>query len=357
MFSPQSKLEKTGAMAERSIRTSPRPKPGPRVRTHHGDRSPTAATATPRRSTHGVAKRRVPHVPPTQRSKKRADEPTKRTRRRSTTAPQAPAVERVETPQREREPRPPIDRAVNRRWWLGVVVIALIAFGVAIFEAPTFEAANTQVSGHARTNEGTILSALDIAPDQALITYDTNDAADRLRELPWVERASVVRQWPSSVRVVIRERAVTAGVGDPTGQRWMVLGEDRIAIEERRTPPASVPLIVVDRVFFDDAVIGEPMDGINRAYDLALNIPNQLKPWVSTWALDEQGSVTANLTGSAKAIFGPAGDGGTQFVSLASILDGGPVLTCIDTIDLSTADTPVVHRDASCLVVSSEIGS
>ena len=128
-------------------------------------------------------------------------------------------------------------------------------------------------------------------------------------------------------------------------------------IEQRRTPPAGVPLIVADRSYFDGIEVGQPMEGIERAYTLAREVPNQLDPWISTWTVDATGVVTANLTGSAQAVFGPAGESGTQFVSLASILDGGPVLTCINTIDLSTVDTPVIHRDAECLVVSSGLDS
>ena len=324
-------------MSERTMRAGSRPRPGPRPRavnrqSVHG--STKRRVGADRQSVHGSTKRRVGadrHVDPPRARPRRASE--------------------------EREPRPPIDRARNRRWWLGVVVLAIAAFIFAIFEAPAFEAASTQISGHARTSAGTIDAMLAIPDDQALITYDTGAAEQRLQELPWVQNASVVRQWPSTVRVVVREHAVVAGVGDVTGQRWMLVGEDRLAIEERFTPPANVPLIVVDDSIYDAALVGDPIAGIERAYGLAINIPSQLDPWVATWSVDEVGSVTANLTGSASAIFGPAGETRTQFVSLASILGGGASLSCIDVIDLSTPDTPVIHRGGSCITASRALGS
>ena len=329
-----------------------RPRPGPRPR------------AANRRSAHGSTKRRVATERPLARPRvrERQQEPRRVQRRRG----EPRRVERrreerdhaEQRPTREvREPRQPIDRARNRRWWLGVGVLGIGAFVFAIFEAPAFEAASAQISGHSRTSVGTIDAALAIPDDQALITYDTDEAADRVRELPWVEQASVVRQWPSTVRVVIREHAVVAGVGDAAGQRWMIVGEERFAIEERFTPPANVPLIVVDNSIYDAAILGEPIAGIERAYGLATDIPNQLDPWVSMWSVDEGGSVTANLTGSATATFGPAGEARTQFVSLASILGGGTSLSCIDVIDLSTPDTPVIHRGSSCITASRALGS
>ncbi len=311
-------------MTERAMRVGSRPRPGPRPR------------QASRQTVHGSTKRRV--------AVQRPREPTR--------------AQRPPRPPREvREPRPPIDRVWNRRLWLAVGVFAIGSFIFAVFEAPVFEAASTQISGHARTSQGTIDAALAIPDDQALITYDTGAAADRLVALPWVERAAVVRQWPSTVRVVIREHAVVAGIGDTTGQRWILLGEDRLAIEERFTPPADVPLIVVDDSIYGAANLGEQVAGVERAYGLATGIPTQLDPWVAMWSVDASGSVTANLRGSASAIFGPAGETRTQFVSLASILGGGASLSCIDVIDLSTPDTPVIHRGASCIETSRAVGS
>jgi len=327
MSNPLQLLGETEFMAEREMSGSPRPKPGPRTSNGHRHRSNPRPAATARTSVHGVSKRRVGHQVPREKRRARQELPV----------------------------RPPIDRARNRRWWIGVVVLSIVAFIIAIFEAPVFEVTRTQISGQARTNIGAIEAALAIPEDQALLTYDTDEAADRVRALPWVESASVVRQWPSSVRVVVRERAVAVGVGNPSGERWFLTGTDQLAIEQRPTPPAGVPLIVADDSIIEAVALGEEIAGIDRAFNLASDIPNQLDPWVSLWSIDETGVVTANLTGSAIAVFGAAGDTRTQFVSLASILQGGPLLTCIDVIDLSTADTPVIHRNPSCLTLSREL--
>lgn len=230
-----------------------------------------------------------------------------------------------------------------------------MALLVALLEAPAFEASQTQINGHARTNEGAIAAALAISDDQALVTYDTDAAARRVAELPWVERVDVVRQWPSTVRVVIRERAVMVGLGDRTGHSWIVVGEDRVAIESRSTPPTGVPLIVAADPIMESVVLGEPIEGVTRVVGLVEDLPEQLDSWVSLWSIDDDGVVRANLVGSAEAVFGPAGDSRTQFVSLASILNGGTELACIRTIDLSTPDTPVINRDPGCVLASQEL--
>jgi len=310
-------------MSERVMTGAARPKPGPRPRAN----SPQTRRAQTQRA-HGSVKRRTAHPPrPQERSKPRR------------------AV-------REPVEREPIDPALNRRLWFVIAVIGCVAAVVALLEAPTFEARNAQISGAARTSEGAILDGLAITEDQALLTYDTEGAAGRLRELPWVQNVSVVRQWPSTVRVVVREHAVAATVGNPSGTSWVVMGEDRRALEVRPTPPAGVPLIVAPDVVLGQVEIGESVEGIERAYTIARDVPGQLAPWIANWSVDTEGNVWANLVGSAHVNMGPVGDYPTQFVSLASILASDVSRTCLSVIDLTIADTPVLHRDASCVLAS-----
>ncbi len=242
------------------------------------------------------------------------------------------------------------------RWWLIIVIVLITATAIALLEAPFFEANSVQLSGNARTNEGLIAAALDIPEDQALLLYDFESAEAAVAELPWVRDVSVTRVWPSTVRVVIEERGVAAAVGRPDGSEWAVISGDGVVVEHRATPPANVPLIVSTNAIVESTVIGEGVPDVERALDIALNVPQQLRAWITTWTLDENLALTAELVGSARVNFGAFEDHRTQFVSLASILNGGAELTCLDRIDLSVADTPVLHRNVGCIVESAALG-
>ena len=61
------------------------------------------------------------------------------------------------------------------------------------------------------------------------------------------------------------------------------------------------------------------------------------------------------LVGSATAVFGREPDHRTQFVSLASILDGGTSLVCVERIDLRIPDTPIIDRGAACMTAALEL--
>lgn len=246
--------------------------------------------------------------------------------------------------------------AAKFRWFLVALFVSTAAFVVALLEAPTFEAQNVQISGAARTSEGSILEALALDDGQALLTYNTQAGHDAVSELPWVQAVSVTRQWPSTLRVVVRERTVSAAIVEPSGDEWVVLAGDGVVVEHRMSPPSGVPLIVATDDIVDAAVIGEPLGGLERVLEISADLPLQLDPWVTTWRMDANGVVTAELVGSASANFGKLDDHRTQFVSLASILNGGASLVCLEVIDLTIADTPVVHRDPGCLLRSAELG-
>lgn len=315
-------------MVERTPEHLSRPRPGPR----------------PKTAAHGTTRRRVASrtQPVAERSARRATGGGSPTRSRH-------------PPRPERAKRAPMSRSAKVRWWLAVAVVTATAFAVALLEAPFFSASHVQISGAARTSEGAILDALAIDADQALITYDIDGARAEVSDLPWVEKVTVTRQWPSTVRVVLRERTVAAAVGRPTGSQWAVIGSDGVVVEYRMTPPVGVPIIVTTNEVLDSSSIGQVISGVERALEISRDLPLQLEPWVTTWRSDGDG-VVAELVGSARADFGKMDDHRTQFVSLASILNGGADLVCLETINLSIADTPVLERDDVCMNASRALG-
>ncbi len=312
-------------MAERTPRPSTRPRPGPR----------------PNPSAHGSSRRRVAHQP------KQAP--------KSKQAPQSKQSKRSEPVQEQTRTRAP--RTQRQIWslWLGAILLCGTGALVALVESPFFEVNNIQISGAARTSEGAILDALEVGPNQALLTYDSSNGRNVVADLPWVEAVGVTRQWPSTLRVVVRERTVAAAIGRPSGSEWAVVSTEGVVVEYRMTPPSGVPLIVATTDLVDASSIGAPIAGVERALEIARDLPLQLDPWVTTWSVDADGVVVAELVGSARANFGKLDDHRTQFVSLASILNGGAALVCLETIDLTIADTPVLHRDATCMSTSREL--
>lgn len=242
--------------------------------------------------------------------------------------------------------------AYTWRWWLiGLIALACVV-ALALLRAPFFVIGNVQVTGEARTGEGAILAALSIEEGQALASFDISTAETAVAELPWVEDVQITRGWPSTLRVQIRERVVAAAVASSGTADWVVLSDDGHILERRLTPPLHVPLIVAPDAVVADVIVGDVVADLAGVIAVSQSLPAQLSPWVDSWTVDSSGSVTAELTGSARAVFGTDADHRTQYVSLASILNGGTSLICIEEIDLTIPDTPVVHRNRSCLTAA-----
>lgn len=235
-------------------------------------------------------------------------------------------------------------------WVLLAVFVLCVLVAFLLFRAPMFAVKDIQIAGASRTTDGAIRSALAFTDDQPLISIDGFEAETSIESLPWVADADVVRRWPSMVRVTIRERTPSAAVranGD-----WLVLDEQAMVLERRLTPPHDLPLIVASQTMVDTAAVGATLPAFEGVLRTSLGVPKQLDPWIESWLVDSDGTVRADLRGSAHALFGRNTDHVSQFVSLASIVGGTIELTCVSEIDLTTPETPILARDELCLEAS-----
>jgi len=251
--------------------------------------------------------------------------------------------------------RPTTRSAIRWKWVVFALFVLVFVSILALLRASFFAVHTVQISGEARTTEGAILEALAVGQTQALATYDTEAGREAVGALPWVGQVEVTRRWPSTLSVTVRERAPVAAIARPSGTEWLVVGADGRVLERRLTPPNGVVLIAAPVDWVTGAKVGSVMTGVEGVLAASLNLPLQLAPWIDSWSVDSTGAVSAELVGSATADFGTEADHRIQYVSLASILDGGISLVCIKTIDLSISDTPVIVRDPDCLLASSDL--
>jgi cell division protein FtsQ len=103
----------------------------------------------------------------------------------------------------------------RRRWRRALQVLAAIALlvvGAALAHTPAFDVDELRVEGVSHTSEAAVRWASGIHPGDALLTLDESGAERRIEELPWVARADVVREWPGTVRIAVREREPAAAV-------------------------------------------------------------------------------------------------------------------------------------------------
>lgn len=130
---------------------------------------------------------------------------------------------RIDTDPRISRRRKAVARSKRRRIWMGLGAIGLIAVIVwVMFFSPVLDVRDIKVVGteHVEAAEVAEVSGL-LDSSQNLLTLATDEVAERVEELPWVQQAEVDRMLPGTVRIKITERtpAMILSLG---AARWTV---------------------------------------------------------------------------------------------------------------------------------------
>lgn len=114
---------------------------------------------------------------------------------------------------------PPRRRLPMPSWRALIVTISalsLIAGALVVLNSPLFQVRAVQVTGAQRLSQEAIAQLAGLQGENILLA-DLGAARERILSQPLIKDASVSRQWPNSVRVVVEERRPWA--------RWEVDGE------------------------------------------------------------------------------------------------------------------------------------
>jgi cell division protein FtsQ len=139
-------------------------------------------------------------------------------------------------------------REGQRRLRVVVAVLgcaAVTAVIVGVMHSPLLSASQVTVSGASHTSRQSLLRATGLDRHPLMIDVDAGSMEKRLDTLPWVAKATIARDWPSTVRVSLRERVPAAVVTTANGE-WAVT-DARGRVLQRSTgagsqPPALPPL-------------------------------------------------------------------------------------------------------------------
>jgi cell division protein FtsQ len=164
-------------------------------------------------------------------------------------------------------------RRRQRRLLVLVVAFTAAALAWMVTRSPLLDVDDVTVEGAIHTPTEEVLAAAGAGPGDQLLDVDVDGARERLLVLPWVADASVAVDWPSAVRVSIREREPVAVARRADGTGWLVDAEGRVLAPAR----ADERLVVIEGV-----EVGDPGDALDPAADGALALIAQLPPGVAS---------------------------------------------------------------------------
>jgi cell division protein FtsQ len=133
-------------------------------------------------------------------------------------------------------------RLTGRRAWIVAagVVLGLAAAGIGVSRWPLFAARDIQVRGGPHVTRAQIVEVAAISRGTSVLWLDEAAAERRLEAEPWIARAEVVTEFPSTVRISVTERTTVAVATD--GVRGSLMAGDGTSLEVADRDPA-MPVI------------------------------------------------------------------------------------------------------------------
>jgi cell division protein FtsQ len=250
------------------------------------------------------------------------------------------------------DPRMRARRIANRRAegrrrlvWAAIIGVAvlLVVGAIAVVASPIFDVSTVRVQGAVYTDAEVLNKVIDSLKGEPVLLVDTRSAERTLEAVPWVERATVVTDFPHTVLIDIRERRPVATFqgGD---QQFRVIDPQGRVLDVIAGQPFAYPLITgrhPDTVRGDYA--GAPYASAGR---LVLALPSEIRSLLIDLGLDSSTSLLSlQLRGTAgAAILVRLGDDSALDDKLARLLQqvrGG--LDGVCGLDVSTSEVGVVR--------------
>lgn len=144
----------------------------------------------------------------------------------------------------ERERR----RIQNRRLYLkrtvlvGVAVVAVIVLAVLASRSSALDVRNVVVEGNSYVSTAEVLERAQVPTGTALPSVDTAAIEERLLADPWIASVEIKRSFPSTVRIVVTERAPLA-ILDMGTTFWYVDGTGLVLAESELETSSVLPVI------------------------------------------------------------------------------------------------------------------
>lgn len=168
------------------------------------------------------------------------------------------------------------DEGRKRLRWavVAAVVVGLVVGAYALTQSPLLDVDAVAVKGAARTGQREVAEASGIALGSPMVGVDAPAAERRLEALPWVESATVTREWPGTLQIAVVERTPLAVVGS---------GSSAVEVDRdgRVLGPASgsddLPVVAGDA-----ASAGEDLSSTQRwVLDALAGLPSDLRSEVA----------------------------------------------------------------------------
>lgn len=219
----------------------------------------------------------------------------------------------------------------RRRWAWGSGPLALLAAGVYVVGfSPLLAVHDVDVVGAEPSDTAAISALAADAEGRPLARVDAGAIVDGAEARPGVESATVVRDWPRTLRVDVVARVPALAVDRGEGQ-VEVYDIDGIRIRSTGSVPKGVPRVSAD----EGAEVST--HGVTAALSMLQALPADVRGRVSAVTVDAADRVSFRV-GRTTVVWGDASEPQLKVQVIGVLLEGRPKV-----LDVSAPSTPVTR--------------
>lgn len=250
-----------------------------------------------------------------------------------------------------------MDPRIRRRWLdvrrqegrrrlrvlIGTTAVSAIGCGGwAATGSPLLDLDRVVVEGAEHTPPADARRASGLHRGEALVDVDSAAAARGVETLPWVESATVGRQWPGTVRIRVVERRPVAVIASGSGAPALVDATGRVLEEVEAVPPDLALLTGLAPAGPPGSTL--PPEAV-AALSVAVALPAELRARTAGVAPDgsTRGEVEIRLTPEGSVRLGPPVDLDRKFDAVRAVL-AQVDLRNLAVIDVRRPESPVLTR-------------
>jgi cell division protein FtsQ len=225
----------------------------------------------------------------------------------------------------------------SSRW--GVVVLIVVMTGLAgwlVASSPVFATREVRVIGNLRLTAEQVRALAGVELGDNTLRLGADRAADALERHPWIARASVSPDLPSTVLIRVEERRPAAWLRDPGG--IILVAPDGTVLDRVQSPDPSVPFAGRWPEILAPGRRVQATGGLR----VAAGFPLELRPRVRRIGLRD-GVVEVELRGGVEVRYGRPSGLEAKHRALVSLLGWARDRNVRPTvIDLRYPETPTI---------------
>ncbi|HWC38161.1 MAG TPA: FtsQ-type POTRA domain-containing protein [Acidimicrobiales bacterium] len=221
---------------------------------------------------------------------------------------------------------------------------AVTAATLGIVHSPLLSVRHVTVSGGSHTSHESVLRATGLDRHPLMIDVDTGRLEQRLGALPWVAKATVRRDWPSTIGISVSERAPAAVVTTASGE-WAVTDRTGRVLQRSSGTPAASRALPPLPSFRGEEQLPPPGSQLPPSSAPALRVLGALR-WpmssqVSAVDVHPDGDVSLTMAGGVVVLLGDASQLDRKLAATQTVLSQVRPSN-VRTIDVRVPESPAV---------------